>query len=433
MDDSILSRLFILVLLFGLSAFFAACEAAFFSLNQAQLASFRERKGHTGALVASLLDKPKELLITIYIGNELVNIAISALMTSLALHLFGNAGVAVAIGVGTFLILLFGEIIPKSLSLTFSERFALLAALPLSWFALLVQPIQRRLTRLAGRLVSLFGISPAEEPPSPISDLEFRTMVEMGEGHGVVEAQEREMIHNVIEFGEKTVGEVMTPKIDMFTLRCDEKMEDILPKIVENFYSRVPVFDKDGETVLGILFTKDLNRFKHLPSEKFNLKNILHPVVFVPETKKLNEMLEEFKKLKRHMAIVLDEYGSVTGLVTLEDILEELVGEIDSEMRREELPITQVAKNQYQLKATLPISEFNEQFGCTLPNGDITTIGGFVFSLFGRVPRSGESISFENFQFQVEKMKGSRILSLRLSVLEPRSEKVPPAPPVEGA
>jgi len=417
----------LLTLLFGFSAFFAACEAAFFSLNQAQRIDFKENKGNTGALVYSLLVKPKELLITIYIGNELVNIAIAALITSLSLHLFGNAGVAVAIGVGTFLILLFGEIVPKSLSLTFSERFALLAAHPLSWFAWMVRPFQRRLTWLAESLIALFGIHPVYEPPAPISDMEFRTMVEMGEGHGVIEAQEREMIHNVIEFGEKTVFEVMTPKIDMFTLQSDEKMEAVLPKIVQNFYSRVPVYDKEGETVVGILFTKDLNRFKHLPSEKFNLKNILHPTVFVPENKKLNDMLEEFKRLKRHMAIVLDEYGSVTGLVTLEDLLEELVGEIDSEMRPEELPITQIGQNQFRILGTLSIADFNDQFNCVLPNGEVSTMGGFVFGLFGRVPRSGESIAFENFRFMVEKMKGARILNLQLTVLDPKPEEVPPS------
>ncbi len=418
MDDTVSARFITLIVLFGLSAFFAACEAAFFSLNQAQLAEFKEKRGRKGALIHSLLLKPKELLITIYIGNELVNIAISALITSLALHLFGDIGLAIAIGVGTFLILLFGEIVPKSLSLAFSERFVFVAAGPLNWFYKLVQPVQKRFTLLAEQMIRLFGIEPPKDSQTAISDTEFSTMVAMGEGHGVIEADERKMIQNVIEFGEKTVQEVMTPEVDMFTLESDEKMEDILPKIVANFYSRVPVFEKGGETIAGILFTKDLNRSKHLPTEKFKLKGILQPAIFVPETKKLNEMMEEFKKLKRHMALVLDEFGRITGLVTLEDILEELVGEIDSEMRQDEQPLVHAGDNRYRIRATYPISDFNTHFQCVLPNGEVNTLGGFVFKLFGRVPRSGESVQHENFRFTVEKMKGARILKLQLAVLE---------------
>lgn len=425
MDDSIQSRLLILVLLLGLSAFFAACEAAFFSLNQAQLLEFKARRGRIGALVHSLLERPKELLITIYIGNELVNIAISALTTSIAMHLFGSAGLAVAIGIGTFLILLFGEVVPKSLSLAFSERFVLLSARLLGWFFRLVHPVQRRLTHLAESLLRAIGIDTKEDgSKNAISNSEFSTMVALGEGHGVIEAQEREMIQNVMQFGNKTVEEVMTPKIDMFTLNSDEKMDEILPKIIENFYSRVPVYEKDGESIAGILFTKELNRFKQMPPEKFNLKSILQPAIFVPETKRLNEMMEEFKRLKRHMAIVLDEYGGIVGLITLEDIIEELVGEIDSEMRQEELPLSRLGDNRFRLSGTYPISDFNNEFGCVLPNGEVNTIGGFVFGLFGRVPRSGESVVIENFRFVIEKMKGARILNLQLTVLEKE-----PAPP----
>lgn len=419
MDDSLPSRLLILLLLLVLSAFFAACEAAFFSLNQAQLAEFKARRGRIGALIHSLLERPKELLITIYIGNELVNIAISALTTSIAMHLFGNAGLAVAIGVGTFLILLFGEVVPKSLSLAFSEKFVFLSARLLDWFFRLVHPIQSRLTQLAESMLGIIGIDTQNErSKGAISNMEFSTMVALGEGHGVIEAQERKMIQNVMQFGNKMVQEVMTPEIDMFTLQCDEKMDEILPKIIENFYSRVPVYEKDGETIAGILFTKDLNRFKQIPPEKFNLKSMLQPAIFVPETKRLNEMMEEFKRLKRHMAIVLDEYGRIVGLITLEDIIEELVGEIDSEMRAEELPLAKLGGNRYRLSGTYPISDFNSEFNCILPNGEVNTIGGFVFGLFGRVPRSGESVLHDNFRFVVERMKGARILNLQLTVLE---------------
>ena len=210
----------------------------------------------------------------------------------------------------------------------------------------------------------------------------------------------------------------MTPKIDMFTLSIDDQMEDILPRIVENFYARVPVYDKDEENIAGILFTKDLNRIKHLPPEKFSLKSILRPFLSIPQSKKIKELLQEFKKRKRHMAVVLDEYGSISGLITLEDILEELVGEIDSEMRLEEKPLVQISENKFRLVATYPITEFNEHFKTELPEEDYETVGGLVFGLFGRIPRSGEFIAHENFKFRIEKMKGARILNLHLTVMK---------------
>ncbi len=423
MDDIILPRSILLVILLGFSAFFAACEAAFFSLNQAQLAAMKEKRGRGGQLISHLLEKPRELLITIYIGNELVNIAISALVTSIALKLFESTGLAIAIGVGTFLILLFGEIIPKSLSLNFAEKFALFAARPLNLFYRLVHPVQQLFTRLAEFVTTSIGIL-HKSRDERISDEEFTSMIKLGKDEGVIEPEESELIHNVMEFGEKTVADVMTPKIDMFTLNANDTMEEILPKILENFYARVPVYDEEGEHIIGILLTKTLNRHRLQAKENFNLKGILQPAISVPESRKIKDMLQDFKKQKRHMAIVLDEFGSVKGVVTLEDILEELVGEIDSETREEESPIIKITEKRYRLAATCSISEFNETFNCELPNGDITTVGGFVFGLFGRVPRSGESISHDRFRFRVEKMKGARILSIHLTLSGPKPSDV---------
>jgi len=203
----------------------------------------------------------------------------------------------------------------------------------------------------------------------------------------------------------------------MFTLSINDKLDDILPRIIENFYARVPVLDSDGENFAGILFTKDLNKLKTLPPEKFSLKSVLRPFISIPQTKKIKELLQEFKKTKRHIAAVLDEYGSICGLVTLEDILEELVGEIDSEMRLEENPLAQIDENNYRLLATYPVDEFNEYFKTQIPVEEYDTVGGLVFGLFGRIPRSGEAITYENLKFRVEKMKGARILNLHLTVI----------------
>jgi len=379
-----------------------------------------EKKGRLGRIVNSLLEKPRELLITIYIGNEFVNIAVSVVVTSIAINIFGSLGVGIAIGIGTLLLLIFGDIVPKSISIKFAQPYALISAYPLQFFAKIVQPAQKLFTIWTEKIIGSMGILPHGLKESPITDEEFRAMVQVGEGEGVIDSDERELIQNVIEFGETTVGEIMTPKIDMFTVNIEDSLDDILPRIIENFYSRVPVYGTEGESIVGILFTKDLTRLKHLPREKVNLKSILHRTISVPQSKKIKDMLEEFRKLKRHMAIVLDEYGSVCGLVTLEDIVEELVGEIDSEMRQEELPLKKLDENHYRIAGAYSLAEFNESFQCELPENDYDTVGGYVFGLFGRIPRSGESTTVDRFKFRVEKMKGSRILSLFLTLMSPQ-------------
>ncbi len=400
------------------SGFFSACEAAFFSLNPLQLTELKDNRGRLGRLVYSLLEKPRELLITIYIGNELVNIAISVITTSIAIKIFGNAGVGIAIGVGTFLLLIFGEIVPKSMSLKVAQAFALTAAFPLKLFSQLVQPPQKLLTRLAEGFIRYLGLGSVQKLEPAITDAEFRAMVQMGVGEGVIDDDEKEMIHNIINFGETTVGEIMTPKIDMVTVNIDDSLDDILPLIAENFYSRVPVYDKEQENIIGILLTKHLNRLKHLPKENVNLKSIIiHPPLSVPQSKKIKELLEEFKKLKRHIAIVLDEYGSVAGLVTLEDILEELVGEIDSEMRVDPEAVVKISEDNYRVHGSFSIHDFNEYFKSALPDEPHNTVGGLVFHAFGRVPRSGETITQGNFKFRVEKMKGPRILRVHVTLL----------------
>ncbi len=368
-------------------------------------------------LVNTLLEKPRELLITIYIGNELVNIAVSVMATSVAITLFGSIGVGIAIGAGTFLLLIFGEIVPKSMSLKLAQSYALIAAYPLKIFYNIVQPPQKFLTRLAEKLIHSVGIASLSKREPAITDDEFRAMVQMGVGEGVIDPEEKEMIHNIIKFSDTAVGDIMTPKIDMFTVNIEESLDEVIPRILENFFSRVPVYDKEQEHIIGILLTKHLNRMKHLPRENVNIKSILHPPFSVPQTKKIKELLEDFKKMKRHMAIVLDEYGSVTGLVTLEDILEELVGEIDSEMRMDQTPIVEIDEENYRLVGALSLHEFNEYFHSQLPEETYNTVGGLVFGLFGRVPRSGEAATHENFKFRVEKMKGPRILRLHLTRL----------------
>jgi CBS domain containing-hemolysin-like protein len=304
------------------------------------------------------------------------------------------------------------------MSLKLAQSYSLIAAYPLKLFYNIVHPPQKFLTRLAEDFISRFGINALSRKEPAITDEEFRAMVQMGVGEGEIDPDEKDMIHNIIKFSDTTIDEIMTPKIDMVTVGEEDNLEEVVPKIVENFYARVPVYDEAQENIIGILLTKHLNKIKHLPKEKVSIKSMLYPPLFVPKTKKIKEMLADFKKQKRHMAIVLDEYGSLAGLVTLEDILEELVGEIDSEMRMDQTPIIEINKNNFKLDGVYSLQDFNEYFKTNLPVDQYNTLGGLVFGLFGRVPRSGEATTYENYKFRVEKMKGPRILRLHLSILQ---------------
>lgn len=410
MDESLIIRFVLLIILLICSAFFSGCEAAFFSLSGIKINDLKENNKYSGQLAASLLEDPKKLMVTIYIGNELVNVGVAALVTSVSISIFGNKGIALAIGFGTFLLLFFGEITPKTFSIRHSEKFSLFASRPLKYFYTLVFPVQWIITKITKVVVNFLGIQKTDN--HIITEEEFQTLVNIGENEGVLESDEREMISNVIQFGETTAEEIMTPRVDIFSLDADSDLETVFPKIRKEMFSRIPVYEKNIDNITGVLYVKDLQRYNRKQKSNIKLKDLLHSPFIIPGSKKMHELLKEFQKNKRHMAIVLDEYGSLTGLVTLEDVLEELVGEINSEMRKEDSLINKTGDFSFSLSAMLKVEDFNKEFNATISGKDFDSIGGFVFGLFGRIPRWGESVTSKGFKFTIEKMKGLRILKI---------------------
>lgn len=416
MDESLVIRFVLLVILIVCSAFYSGCEAAFFSLSRITINNLKKNHKYTGELVASLLEDPKKLMVTIYVGNELVNIGVAALTTSIFLSIFGDKGIALAVGFGTFILLFFGEITPKTFTIKYSEKFSLFASRPLKLFSTIVFPIQLVITKITKIVTKSLGGQ--ETNNHIITEEEFQTLVTVGENEGVLESDEREMIHNVIQFGETTAEEAMTPRVDIFSLNASDHLESVFSKIKEKLFSRIPVFEKDVNHILGILYVKDLQRFNRKPKSNIILKDLLHSPFFIPGSKKLHELLKEFKKNKKHIAIVLDEYGALAGLITLEDVLEELVGDINSEMRKEDSLVVKKDDSSYYLSAMLKVEDFNKEFNATLPDEDFDSIGGFVFGSIGRVPCRGEFITHEKFKFTVDKMKGPRILKIFMEKTE---------------
>lgn len=419
MDDWLVFRFVLFFALLFLSACFSGAEVAFFSLTPVQAEILGEKRGKAGKLVTELLSKPNRLLVTIYMGNEFVNVAIAAVSTMLALHYFQYMGVAVAVGLGTFMLLVFGEITPKTFALKHAENFSLWAARPLYVFSKLIRPFVSSVAWMTDSLLSAAGGSVSEDK-TQITEEELKTLLKNGELKGVIEAGEKEMIFNVFELGDTPVTEVMTPRTEIFGLPVEEGLSGMLSRAVLSNYSRIPVYRKNLDHIIGVLYTKDLLK-PGLEKELTKVEEILRTVYFIPATKKVDELLRDFRRRRTHMAIILDEYGGVEGLVTLEDILEAVVGEqADLKVAQE---VVELEPGRYQVPARLALEDFNAYFAKTLDMEDTHTIGGLVFNLFGRLPRWGESVTHKKITFTVSKLKRQMIWQLSVMVDEKEMQK----------
>jgi len=394
--------------LLAFSALFSAAEVALFSLSQVQVEMLKEKEGKKGARVSKLLASPSKLLVTIYIGNEIINVAIAAVATTIAMHFFDESGIIIAVAIGTFLLLIFGEVTPKTFASRHSQSYALAIAGPLSIFAKLVMPLQSVVTRVTNFILSLTGSDTNND--AQITEDEMKTVLEQSEGRGVIEADEKEMILNVFELGDTLVTEVMTPRTEIFSLDADENFETLAKRASLSSFSRIPLFKGERDNIIGILYSKDFLE----PELAFNdnqLNKIIREPYIIPTTKKIGELLREFRKKRTHIAIVMDEYGGLDGLITLEDILEEVVGE-DDDGTKEEQSVEKVSPDIFHLYGRMSIEDFNDYFSSSISVEDVDTIGGYVFHLFGRMPKSGESITDDTFKFTVRKLKRAKIWQL---------------------
>jgi len=417
--DRLLLDLILLTVFLGVSAFLAGAEAAYFSLSRLGTAQLEpdETPGH--ALLERILRDPRDLLITLLVGITLVNIAASALAAQIATVLFGSRGIGIAIPIMVFLIVVFGEVLPMTLAVGSPHRFGLFAVRPvlaLQWLLTPVRLLLGAFTQMVSRATDGKGVAKAA-----ITEAELRTLVEVGHQEGVVQRKEREMIHGVFELGETTVAEVMVPRTDVFGLDVTTPTERLLPAIRSNLHHRVPIYEGSLDHVLGILQTKDLLPFyAGLPAD-FDLRRQLAPPYFVPQSKRADALLREFKAKKLRTAVVVDEYGGTAGLVTLEDLLEEVVGEIRDEFDPEERLAQPVDERTWRVAAKMAIGDFTAVTGLRVPDEHFDTVGGWVLDLFGRVPHRGESVEADGVRVTVETMHRNRILQVlvRLAAAPP--------------
>ncbi len=419
MEISYLIRWLLLAFLLAVSAFFSGSEVAFFSLSRMQLEQLKEAGGRAQARAAELLENSERLLVSIYIGNELVNVAISAVSTVIALEAFGDKGLAIAIGAGTFALLIFGEITPKTLAHYHNEKWATIAAYPLTFFMWIIYPVERVVTWLSRNLARIFGASSTSQA-AVFSEEELKTIMVKGAHEGVLGEDEKEMIHGVFELGDITISDVMTPRADMLAIEAKMPLKEAWDKLVESPYARAPVYKENIDNITGVLFKKDLLRLPYPPPANVELESLVREPFIVPETMMINDLLRGFKKRKTHLAIAMDEYGGVEGVVTLDDVIAELVGETDPDNENEPRKISQ---DTFRLPASFTIEEFNKQFDTNIHHDEIETIGGYVFHLFGSAPEWGQSIETDGLIITVDGLKGSRITELKLKIANGRGNK----------
>jgi len=400
--------LFLLALFVSLSALFSASETALVSLSKTKILSLMKTTPSKAKAWEFFLDDPQRVLVAILIGNNLVNITASALATSLSLKIFPNLGVGFAIGIMTLVILFFGEITPKGLALRYSEYIAKRVIYTMYLLSLVFYPV----AIVFSKIVELLGGESKKFLYPLITREELEILLSRGEEVDL-EEEERKMIRSVIDLGDKVVREIMVPRPDMVCLESTSDVRDAV-RVVEDYgHSRIPIFENDIDNIIGILYAKDL--LPVIAAGKWDEKvgRLARSPYFVPETKPVKELFEELRQRKIHIAIVIDEYGGTAGLVTMEDILEEIVGEIEDEYDKELPPVEKVGEEVYVVDGKMNLDELLELFGIEgdsdLEERDYDTVAGLLFSLLGRIPRTGEEVNFKNLKLKVLEVKRNRI------------------------
>ncbi|MBN2086746.1 HlyC/CorC family transporter [Candidatus Peregrinibacteria bacterium] len=401
------SSLVLLLILIILSGAFSGAEIALTSLTPAKVKTLKNDKRFGSKAVFKLKSKPERLLITILIGNNLVNILATVVATVWGLSEFGDNAIGIVTGVLTFIILVFGEITPKTFAQKHAEGFSRIMANPLLWFTYLLYPIVWLLNKFIHSLMRIFN---AQNPMSTMSEEELLAMVDIGTKEGVIEEHEQEFIENVLEFTDTNVEEVMTIAKDIEMISADTTIQNAAHFFVEHTHSRIPVFKGNSDNVIGIVTVHDVVRLMNNPGEYKTLEDLHYQkVIIVPKTKSINKLFLEFKKRRHHIALVVDEHGKIVGLVTLEDILEEIVGDIADEKDREESSVKKIGKNEWEVDGDATIEELNTELKTKFNYPEHQTISLLILEKLQGFPNEGEIIQQEGFEIRVTVMSKKKI------------------------
>lgn len=404
--------LFICVIL---SAFFSSSETAFISLERFRVQHMVETKVKGAKRVSKMLERPERFLSTILLGNNLVNTAATAMATILAISIWEDQGVIIATLSMTVVLLIFAETMPKTFANRHAEKVALLFVRPIEIMSWIFSPIVIVLSWLASRFTKLIGGTPV--PRSIISDEEIRTMITVGHKAGTVEEAEADMLHAVFDFGDSPVSEVLVPRPEVIGIEKGETLAAFLKIYAEYPISRFPVYEENMDNVVGILSIKDvlMALAKGSITKEAAIDELIRPVYFTPETKRVSELFTEMRDKNFRMAIVVDEYGGTAGIVSLSRLMEEIVGPVGDELSEAEKEYESIDENTFQIDGGMRIEEANEELGLELPEGDYETVAGFILNLLGYIPKQGKQLKHKNLKMVVTKMKGHKIEEILLT------------------
>jgi len=407
LEYEITFKLILLAVFLVLSGFFSGSEASIFSLTSLHLHKMKEEGIPFSASVRKLLGRPRRLLVTIITGNESVNIAISVLTTSAFIYIFGTEGKWMAIAAASITLIIFGEAIPKTFAVTHPIRFSSSVALPLVLVTGLLRPVVWSLEKISDMFVSLFS-KDSRGGKKALTEDEFKALVDAGHQEGALEESQK------FELADTKVSDIMIPRVDMFCLPISMNIQEIEQEIIKARVSRIPVYGTDRDNILGILHAKHLLAGTGREYRNVNWQHLLKKPYFVPMEKRADEMLRDFQTRRLKMAMVVDEYGGVAGLVTLNDILRNLFVDIYEEHSYTRRMFRKISEDTFMISGMMDIEDFSELVEVPVSTEEFDTVGGFVFHLFGKLPAEGEEVSVEKYIFKVEKIDKARILTIKV-------------------
>jgi putative hemolysin len=412
-----------------LNAFFVAGEYGLVTARRTRIIELHHEGNRRARDVLRITSDPPRFIAAMQLGVTLTSLGIGALGERALADAFGNlmatvVAVLLAYLILTFLHVVIGELVPKGIALGHPERTALFVSPPVRWFFIALRPFIWFLEESTEVVLSWLGLQPPGAENDVLSEAELRIVVSQSTRHGEIEEQEQEMLYKVFDFADKEASDVMVPRPEVVALSIDLPPEQALEAVMDSPYTRYPVYRESLDDVVGVLHVRDLfSALRERGMHEVKIEEIVRPAHIVPETKDLAALLSEFRRTNQHMAIVVDEYGETEGIVTLEDLLEEIVGEIEDEFDLPDESVEQVDDDTIKVDGTFPIDDFNERFRTALPDEDYHTVAGFVFGLLGRQPEVGDDITHDGLRFDVLEVEGSRINKIAVTFEQRRDQK----------
>jgi magnesium and cobalt exporter, CNNM family len=401
------------------SFLFAMCETAFLSLQRIRMKHLERTEVAQADLVAKIMKKPEKFISGVLLGNNVVNCTAAALATAIAISLWrSNESMAVLVGtiIVTFVVLIFGEITPKTIATRHSEQIALALARPVEVFLWVLTPVLTVLSTIASAVGKVTGGTSGSKTVVAVTEDEIRTMISVGQAEGVIAEAQAEMLHNIFEFEDQPVSIAMTPRPDVVWVEQGSTLREFLNVYSKSPYSRFPVYREEIDNVVGLLSSKDvlMAQAKHTIEETDTIDGLVRPVMLIPESKRLGEAFAEMRAGDNRIAVAVDEFGTIVGLVTLEQLLEEIVGQLGDEIRGSPKDFETIDEHTFDVDGGMRVDEVNEELGLKLPEGDYETVAGFMLTRLGRIPKEYDQIKYGNLRLVVTKMRGLRIESMRI-------------------